>query len=223
VVKRVVSGGAIFALLVVAAWGMAPAQAQTPTPTPVPCQGSMVFSNPTGSVTFNAAPQVVRSVCVQFATTTSGNVGNGTISGGCYTVSGVGTTSATVTRVNTAASCQAVNIFAVVGAATPTPTATATATATPTRTATPTATAVATATPVRTATAAPTAAATAAPGAVVTATPTAAAKTAPAAPKTGNAGLLGGESAAMVTLALLLLTAGVIVGARTMVVRAKEH
>jgi hypothetical protein len=149
-------------------------------------------------VVFNAASgQVISSVCVQLASSNSGQIGNVTSPNGCYTVTGVGTASATVTRSNTASTCQATQIYAQVAQATPTPAPTATATATPPRTATPAAPAATTAP--ATTPAAP--AATVAPSGV-------------AAPKTGNAGLLGDDRMGLATFVVLSLVAAAVAGAR---------
>ncbi|RLT26911.1 MAG: hypothetical protein DWI48_04955 [Chloroflexi bacterium] len=78
------------------------------------CQAGSYWANPTGNVGFNAgAGQIVTSVCIQTsATTNTGQIGNGLAANGCYTVSGVGTSAASVTRENTTSACQAVNIYA---------------------------------------------------------------------------------------------------------------
>jgi hypothetical protein len=124
----------VVVLVVGSVMGGDPVRAQTvptPTATAVPCQGPQVWANPTGSVSFSAGAQIVASVCIQLASSTSGQVGNGPVLNGCYTVSGVGTASATVTRSNVAAACQAVNIYGQYAAAPATPSATATATPAP--------------------------------------------------------------------------------------------
>ncbi|RLT26912.1 MAG: hypothetical protein DWI48_04960 [Chloroflexi bacterium] len=133
---------AALVLLVTFTIGESPASAQTATATPTattvstaPCQSDQVWTNPTGNVVFNAGTAFrVSSVCIQLAGSNSGQIGNGVSPSGCYTVTGVGTASASVTKTSTAASCAATAIYALYTAA---PTATATAVATTTATGTP--------------------------------------------------------------------------------------
>src|SRR5688572_6907810 len=122
------------------------AQAQTPTATPKAassqCQGSPAGADASGNVNLSVSnPNVVTSVCLVIGTTSTGQIGNGNVQN-CYTVTGVGSTQVRVTRVNTAATCNA-QIFVQTGP----PGATPTATATPAATATPVATSTATAAP----------------------------------------------------------------------------
>ena len=81
------------------------------------CQAGSYWPNPTGNVGFNAgAAQMVTSVCIQTSSTANtGQIGNGLTANGCYTVSGVGTSQASVTRVNPSSACQAANIYASYG------------------------------------------------------------------------------------------------------------
>lgn len=107
----------------------------------------------TFTTTFDAPNgQIIAGVCISSGsnmfggTGHSGVLGNGTFESGCYTVSGVGTSSLTVARNFSGPGCQGIShLDVVVEGATPTPSPTPTPTPTPT--ATPTPTGIATPTP----------------------------------------------------------------------------
>lgn len=116
---------AVAVLMLGVASGVTPTSAEA-----ADCQAGSYWANPTGNVGFNAgAAQIVTSVCIQTSSTANTRqIGNGSASNGCYSISGVGTSLASVTRVNNAASCQAANIYASYGsslASTTMPTSTA--------------------------------------------------------------------------------------------------
>ena len=81
------------------------------------CQSGQYWRTPTGNVGFNAGVgQIVTSVCIRMSdTVNTGQIGNGLTANGCYSVSGVGTSLASVTRVNNPTVCQGASIYAVYG------------------------------------------------------------------------------------------------------------
>lgn len=128
-----------------------------------------------GGITDERAPyavtapegEVVTGVCVKAGT----QMISVSTTNACYTVSGLGSTTATVTKTGTGSNCKDIS-YATFYTASPTPTPTATPTATPTDTPTPTTTATPTDTPTPTTTATPTDTPTPTPTATPTNTPT---------------------------------------------------
>lgn len=103
---------AVAVLMLGVASGVTPTSAEA-----ADCQAGSYWANLTGNVGFNAgAAQMVTSVCIQTSSTANtGQIGNGSAANDCYSVSGVGASLASVTRVNNSAACQAANIYALYG------------------------------------------------------------------------------------------------------------
>ena len=209
--------GAIVLVTALLAGGARPVQGDGSGSTP-PCDtgqggGAEASVNATDPVTTVNAPAgfVIEYVCIKAGNDTfdgftmghSGPLMNGTFGSGCYTVTGVGTSSATITRIGPGPGCAGLSHIDVswVMATSPTPTATLT----PRATNTPMAVAPATGTPPSI------------PGVVATATPARPAVISP--PVTGTGGLAGGsphggDSVPWLGLASLLTGLGLVGWAR---------
>jgi hypothetical protein len=59
-------------------------------------------------VTFNASPDIITSVCIKAGQTTSLVISSDVV-GACYTVSGIGTSTVTVTRTGSGPGCQGIS------------------------------------------------------------------------------------------------------------------